>query len=111
MMSLRPSMVGGEQRALDLEAIIRSAEVMRRPLQLPDIRLEDYRHVAARDRHPGKGRRSIQPPPDLEPYRPLVRYLAHFDLTGASAEVNRPPHGALPPGLMEPFSSRCNVSI
>jgi putative intracellular protease/amidase len=42
MMSLRPSMVGGEQRALDLEAIIRSAEVMRRPLQLSDVRLEDY---------------------------------------------------------------------
>jgi hypothetical protein len=38
-------------------------------------------------------------------------YLAHFDLTGASAEVmNRPPHGALPPGLMKPFSSGCNVS-
>jgi putative intracellular protease/amidase len=42
MMSLRPSMVGGDQRALDLEAIIRSAEVMRRPLQLSDVRLEDY---------------------------------------------------------------------
>jgi putative intracellular protease/amidase len=42
MMSLRPSMVGGEQRALDLEAIIRSAEVMRRPLRLSDVRLEDY---------------------------------------------------------------------
>jgi putative intracellular protease/amidase len=42
MMSLRPSMTGGEQGALDLEAIIRSAEVMRRPLQLSDVRLEDY---------------------------------------------------------------------
>jgi putative intracellular protease/amidase len=42
MMSLRPSMAGGEQGALDLEAIIRSAEVMRRPLQLSDVRLEDY---------------------------------------------------------------------
>jgi putative intracellular protease/amidase len=42
MMSLRPSMVGGDQRALDLEAIIRSAEVMRRPRQLSDVRLEDY---------------------------------------------------------------------
>ncbi|MFJ9250595.1 type 1 glutamine amidotransferase domain-containing protein [Streptomyces sp. NPDC101776] len=42
MMSLRPSMAGGEQAALDLEEIIRSAEVMRRPLQLSDVRLEDY---------------------------------------------------------------------
>ncbi|MFD5636179.1 MULTISPECIES: type 1 glutamine amidotransferase domain-containing protein [unclassified Streptomyces] len=42
MMSLRPSMAGGEQGALDLEAIIRDAEVMRRPLQLSDVRLEDY---------------------------------------------------------------------
>ncbi|PWI19376.1 type 1 glutamine amidotransferase domain-containing protein [Streptomyces sp. Act143] len=42
MMSLRPSMAGGEQVALDLEAVIRSAEVMRRPLQLSDVRLEDY---------------------------------------------------------------------
>jgi putative intracellular protease/amidase len=42
MMSLRPSMAGGEQGALDLEGIIRSAEAMRRPLQLSDVRLEDY---------------------------------------------------------------------
>ena len=42
MMSLRPEMVGGEQGALELEAIIRSAEVMRRPLKLSDVRLEDY---------------------------------------------------------------------
>jgi putative intracellular protease/amidase len=42
MMSLRPSMAGGEQGALDLEAIIRSAEVMRRPIQVADARLEDY---------------------------------------------------------------------
>jgi putative intracellular protease/amidase len=42
MMSLRPEMTGGVQGALDLEAIIRSAEVMRRPLKLSDIRLEDY---------------------------------------------------------------------
>jgi len=42
MMSLRPEMVGGVQEALDLEAIIRSAEVMRRPLKLSDVRLEDY---------------------------------------------------------------------
>ncbi|MFB7333183.1 type 1 glutamine amidotransferase domain-containing protein [Streptomyces adustus] len=42
MMSLRPAMAGGEEGALELEAIIRSAEVMRRPLKLSDIRLEDY---------------------------------------------------------------------
>ena len=42
MMSLRPEMVGGNDNALELEAIIRSAEVMRRPLQLSDVRLEDY---------------------------------------------------------------------
>ncbi|MFF4244808.1 type 1 glutamine amidotransferase domain-containing protein [Streptomyces sp. NPDC001822] len=42
MMSLRPSMTGGEQVSLDLEAIIRDAEAMRRPLQLSDVRLEDY---------------------------------------------------------------------
>ena len=42
MMSLRPSMTGGEQASLELEAIIRSAEAMRRPLALSDVRLEDY---------------------------------------------------------------------
>ncbi|MFF2518587.1 type 1 glutamine amidotransferase domain-containing protein [Streptomyces sp. RLB1-33] len=42
MMSLRPSMAGGEEGALELEAIIRSAETMRRPLKLSDVRLEDY---------------------------------------------------------------------
>jgi putative intracellular protease/amidase len=42
MMSLRPAMAGGEQAALELEAIIRSAETMRRPLKLSDVRLEDY---------------------------------------------------------------------
>ncbi|KOV76263.1 thiamine biosynthesis protein ThiJ [Streptomyces sp. NRRL WC-3723] len=42
MMSLRPSMAGGEDGALELEAIIRSAEELRRPLKLSDVRLEDY---------------------------------------------------------------------
>lgn len=42
MMSLRPSMAGGEKGALELEAIIRSAEEIRRPLELSDVRLEDY---------------------------------------------------------------------
>jgi putative intracellular protease/amidase len=41
MMSLRPEMAGSAQIALDLEAIIRSAEVLRRPIQLADARLED----------------------------------------------------------------------
>ena len=42
MMSLRPAMADGDKGALELEEIIRSAEVMRRPLQLSDVRLEDY---------------------------------------------------------------------
>ncbi|ETK38142.1 type 1 glutamine amidotransferase domain-containing protein [Microbispora sp. ATCC PTA-5024] len=42
MMSLRPDMAGGAQAALDLEAVIRSAEVMRRPIRLANARLEDY---------------------------------------------------------------------
>ncbi|MFE7333113.1 type 1 glutamine amidotransferase domain-containing protein [Streptomyces sp. NPDC057565] len=42
MMSLRPEMAGSAQIALDLEAIIRSAEVMRRPIRLADARPEDY---------------------------------------------------------------------
>ncbi|MFF3563585.1 type 1 glutamine amidotransferase domain-containing protein [Streptomyces sp. NPDC002574] len=42
MMSLRPEMAGSAQIALDLEATIRSAEVMRRPIHLADARLEDY---------------------------------------------------------------------
>jgi putative intracellular protease/amidase len=42
MMSLRPAMAGGEKGALELEEIIRDAEVMRRPLKLSDVRLEDY---------------------------------------------------------------------
>lgn len=45
MMSLRPAMAGGEQGALELEAIIRSAETMRRPIKLSDVRLEDYEAV------------------------------------------------------------------
>ncbi|WP_326640367.1 type 1 glutamine amidotransferase domain-containing protein [Nonomuraea fuscirosea] len=42
MMSLQPDMAGGAQAALDLEETIRSAEVLRRPLRLPDARLDDY---------------------------------------------------------------------
>jgi len=42
MMSLRPDMAGGAQIALDLEEIIRSAEVMRRPIHLANARVEDY---------------------------------------------------------------------
>jgi putative intracellular protease/amidase len=41
-MSLRPAVAGGELRALKLEAIIRSAGPLRRPLPLADVRLEDY---------------------------------------------------------------------
>ncbi|GHJ39754.1 type 1 glutamine amidotransferase domain-containing protein [Streptomyces sp. TS71-3] len=42
MMSLRPEMAGSEKMALQLEEIIRDAEVMRRPIRLSEARLEDY---------------------------------------------------------------------
>lgn len=42
MMSLRPDMAGSAQIALDLEGVIRSAEEIRRPIELADARLEDY---------------------------------------------------------------------
>jgi putative intracellular protease/amidase len=42
MMSLRPEMAGSAQTALDLEQVIRSAEELRRPIQLATARLEDY---------------------------------------------------------------------
>src|ERR1700761_4836444 len=42
MMSLRPSMAGGEQGALELEEIIRSAETLRRPIEVAVARIEDY---------------------------------------------------------------------
>ena len=41
-MSLRPSMAGSEQIALDLEEVLRSAEELRRPIELADARLADY---------------------------------------------------------------------
>lgn len=41
-MSLRPSMVGGEKTALELESVLRSAEELRRPIVLATARLEDY---------------------------------------------------------------------
>jgi putative intracellular protease/amidase len=42
MMSLRPELAGGAQLAVDLEQAIRSAEELRRPVQLAMARLEDY---------------------------------------------------------------------
>ena len=42
IMSLRPSMAGGEKAALEEETILRSAEELRRPIALADVRLEDY---------------------------------------------------------------------
>ncbi|MEU3410310.1 type 1 glutamine amidotransferase domain-containing protein [Streptomyces sp. NPDC006658] len=42
MMSLRPDMAGGAEAALQLEAVIRSAEEIRQPIQLSDARVEDY---------------------------------------------------------------------
>jgi putative intracellular protease/amidase len=41
-MSLRPSMAGSEQIALEQEDILRSAEELRRPIELADARLDDY---------------------------------------------------------------------
>src|SRR4051794_37656089 len=41
-MSLRPAMAGSPEIALELEEILRTAEVLRRPLELADARLEDY---------------------------------------------------------------------
>src|SRR6476620_414971 len=42
VMSLRPSMAGSEQIALEQEGIPRSAEELRHPIELADTRLEDY---------------------------------------------------------------------
>jgi putative intracellular protease/amidase len=42
VMSLRPAMAGSAEIALELEEILRSAEELRRPLELADVRLEDY---------------------------------------------------------------------
>ncbi|SNQ47139.1 conserved hypothetical protein [Frankia canadensis] len=42
MMSLRPDLAGDARTALDLENVIRSAEEMRRPIQIRDARLADY---------------------------------------------------------------------
>lgn len=42
VMSLRPSMAGSEQIARELEEIMHGAEELRRPIELADVRLEDY---------------------------------------------------------------------
>ncbi|MEU7628422.1 type 1 glutamine amidotransferase domain-containing protein [Nocardia sp. NPDC049220] len=42
VMSLRPSMAGSEQIALEQESTLRAAEELRRPIELADVRLEDY---------------------------------------------------------------------
>jgi putative intracellular protease/amidase len=42
VMSLRPSMAGSEQIAREQEEILRSAEELRRPIELANARLEDY---------------------------------------------------------------------
>jgi putative intracellular protease/amidase len=41
-MSLRPSMAGSVEIAEELEGILRSAEELRRPIELADARLDDY---------------------------------------------------------------------
>jgi putative intracellular protease/amidase len=42
VMSLRPTMAGSEQIALELEGILRTAEELRRPIELANARLKDY---------------------------------------------------------------------
>jgi putative intracellular protease/amidase len=42
VMSLRPSMAGSVEIAAELEEILRSAEELRRPIEIADARLEDY---------------------------------------------------------------------
>ncbi|OBG51626.1 MULTISPECIES: type 1 glutamine amidotransferase domain-containing protein [unclassified Mycobacterium] len=42
VMSLRPSMAGSEEIALELEEILRSAEEVRRPIELASARVDDY---------------------------------------------------------------------
>ncbi|MBU3869174.1 type 1 glutamine amidotransferase domain-containing protein [Streptomyces sp. 4503] len=41
-MSLEPRMAGGEENALKEEAVIESADELRHPISLTDVRLEDY---------------------------------------------------------------------
>lgn len=41
VMSLRPSMAGSEEIARQLEETLRSAEELRRPIELADARLDD----------------------------------------------------------------------
>ena len=41
-MSLRPSMAGSAEIAQELEEILRSAEELRRPIELANVRLDDY---------------------------------------------------------------------
>jgi putative intracellular protease/amidase len=42
VMSLRPSMAGSEEIARQQEETLRSAEELRRPIELADVRLDDY---------------------------------------------------------------------
>jgi putative intracellular protease/amidase len=42
VMSLRPSMAGSVEIAGELEEVLRSAEELRRPIEIADARLEDY---------------------------------------------------------------------
>ncbi|MFE3163123.1 type 1 glutamine amidotransferase domain-containing protein [Streptomyces sp. NPDC059224] len=41
-MSLEPRMAGGEENSLEEEALIESADELRHPISLRDVRLEDY---------------------------------------------------------------------
>src|SRR5262249_36844055 len=42
VMSVRPSMDGSEEIGSELEEVLRSAEELRRPIELADVRLDDY---------------------------------------------------------------------
>ncbi|MFF4180779.1 type 1 glutamine amidotransferase domain-containing protein [Streptomyces sp. NPDC001750] len=44
-MSLEPRMAGGEENALQEEAVIESADELRHPISLTEVRLEDYAAV------------------------------------------------------------------
>ena len=93
MMSLRPEMAGGAQGALELEAIIRSAEVMRRPLKLSDVRLEDYDAVYLPGGH--------GPMADLA-FDADVGRLLTAQLASGNPSVHRVPRSRLDAGHQNP---------
>src|SRR3954463_16227630 len=67
-MSLRPSMAGGDKTALELEGVLRTAEELRRPIDLATARLEDYDAVY----YPGGHGPMEDLWKDADPGRPLT---------------------------------------